>query len=214
MPGPSSSPTASSPVRELAADLSAVATTTDQRRLLVLSGDRDAGFDAAFEAIEGAGVADEDVTFVTTREGLRFERLSPSRADSLLGTTRELVVCDAHEGFSPNLLGRLAGVVDGGGLLVLVTPSLDAWPQLRTDFDDRLAVPPFTTDDVTGRFRGRLVDVLRSHPGVAVIDVDAGEVRRGGDAADGANGGFAAGRTTAEDGRPSVSIRIPDDARA
>jgi tRNA(Met) cytidine acetyltransferase len=212
MPESSSSPTAPSPVRELATDLSAAATATDQRRLLVLSGDRDAGFDAAFEAIDGAGVADEDVTFVTTREGVRFERLSPTRADSLLGTTRELVVCDAHEGFSPNLLGRLAGVVDGGGLLVLLTPPLDAWPHLRTDFDDRLAVPPFTRDDVTGRFRRRLVAVLRSHPDVALVDVDAGEVRR-----DGATGGTddqtGTDSATVGVGRPSASVRVPDDAR-
>ncbi|WP_380677491.1 tRNA(Met) cytidine acetyltransferase TmcA [Salinigranum sp. GCM10025319] len=214
MPGSSSSTPSS--VRELAADLSAAATASDQRRLLVLSGDRDAGFDAAFEAIEGAGVADEDVTFVTTREGLRFERLSPTRADSLLGTTRELVVCDVHEGFSPNLLGRLAGVADGGGLLVLVTPPLDAWPHLRTDFDDRLAVPPFTVGDVTGRFRRRLVDVLRSHPGVAVVDVDAGAVRRDGatgGATDGADDGTVTDLAMTGSERPPASLRPPDDAR-
>jgi tRNA(Met) cytidine acetyltransferase len=146
----------------------------------VLSGDRDAGLDAAFHAVDAAGVDDGDVTFVTTREGLRFERVSPGGADSLLGTTRGLVVCDAHEGFSPNLLGRLTGVVDGGGLFVLLTPPLCEWPDRRTDFDDGLAVPPFTAEDVTGRFRRRLVDVLRTHPGVAVVDVDAGVVRREG----------------------------------
>jgi len=143
-------------VRALAIDLAARARETDQRRLLVLSGDRDAGWDAAFSAVEGVGADDDAVTFVSTREGVRFDRVSPARADSLLGTTRSLVVCDAHEGFSPNLLGRLSGVVDGGGLLVLLTPPLDAWPTVRTGFDESLAVPPFPVGAVTGRFRRRL----------------------------------------------------------
>jgi tRNA(Met) cytidine acetyltransferase len=200
-------PSASTPVRELAADLVAAATTTDQRRLLVLSGDREAGWNAAFEAVSGAGVDDDAVTAVTSREGVRFERVSPARAGSLLGTTRRLVVCDAHEGFSPNLLGRLAGVVDGGGLFVLVTPPLDDWPDRHTDFDDRLAVPPFSAHDVSGRFRRRLVDVLRSHPGVAVVDVDTGAVERDGATDDDT---AVASSRTAE--RRSASVPVPKEA--
>jgi tRNA(Met) cytidine acetyltransferase len=199
MPDSSSAPSAPTSIRALAASLAAAATASDQRRLLVLSGDRDAGLDAAFDAVDGAGVDDGDVTFVTTQEGVRFERVSPARADSLLGTTRGLVVCDAHEGFSPNLLGRLTGVVDGGGLFVLLTPPLSEWPDRRTDFDDRLAVPPFSLTDVTGRFRRRLVDVLRSHPGAAVVDVDAGVVRR-----DGATDGDARTTGRTEGSSPSV----------
>ena len=196
-----SDPSPSRPaVRALAVDLAARARETDQRRLLVLSGDRDAGWDAAFSAVEGVDADDDAVTFVSTREGVRFDRVSPARADSLLGTTRSVVVCDAHEGFSPNLLGRLSGVVDGGGLLVLLTPPLDAWPTVRTGFDESLAVPPFPVEAVTGRFRRRLVSLIRTHPGVATVDVDGGVVRRDGATDDSP---FAGGRTA-----PST----PDDA--
>ncbi|WP_152041950.1 tRNA(Met) cytidine acetyltransferase TmcA [Salinigranum salinum] len=202
MSDPSPAPTGPT-VRALAADLARAATATDQRRLLVLSGARDAGWDAVFDAVDGAGV-DDDVTLVTTREGFRFERVSPPRADSLLGTTRRMVVCDGHEGFSPNLLGRLSGVVDGGGLLVLLTPPLDDWSDRRTDFDERLAVPPFSVETVTGRFRRRLVDVLRTHPGVAVVDVDGGTIQRDGTIDDEAD--------LADVDRPTASVSIPDDA--
>ena len=167
-------------VAGLAGALRTAAERADHRRVLVLAGDRSAGIDAAFDAVEGAGVSD-DVTFVTTREGFRFERVAPERADRLLGTTRDVVVCDTHEGFSPNVLGRLVGVVDGGGLFVLLTPPLDAWPDRAGSFADSLAVPPFGVGDVGGRFRERLVDTLRTHPGVAVVDVDAGEVERRGE---------------------------------
>ncbi|GGJ06395.1 tRNA cytosine(34) acetyltransferase TmcA [Halobellus salinus] len=168
-------------VAGLAGALRTAAERADHRRVLVLAGDRDAGIDAAFDAVEGAGVSGDDVTVVTTREGFRFERVPPQRADRLLGTTREVVVCDAHEGFSPNVVGQLVGVVDGGGLFVLLTPPLEAWPDRVGSFDDSLAVPPFGVGDVGGRFRERLVDTLRTHPGVAVVDVDAGEIERRGE---------------------------------
>jgi tRNA(Met) cytidine acetyltransferase len=164
----------------LAADLRAAARETDQRRLLVLAGDRDAGLAAVLDALAAADVPDDDAVLLTTREGFALERHDPVHAARLLGTTRAAVVLDAHEGFSPNALGRLAGVVDGGGLFVLVTPPLDEWPDRRDDFDERLAVPPYGADDVSGRFRRRLVETLRTHPGVALVDVDAGEIRRDG----------------------------------
>ena len=169
-------------VAGVAAELRAAARRTDHRRLLVLAGDRDTGIDAAFDAVAGADASEDDVAIVTTREGFRFERVAPERADRLLGTTREVVVCDAHEGFSPNVLGRLEGAVGGGGLFVLLTPPLAAWPDRRDSFAESLAVPPFGVADVSGRFRARLVDTLRSHPGVAVVDVDAGTVESRGEA--------------------------------
>ena len=158
---------------ELAAALRAEARRTDQRRLLVLHGDRDACLDAAFSAVEGAGVADDEVTLLSTREGVRFERHRPKHARRLLGATREAVVLDAFAEFSPNAIGQSIGAVDGGGLYVLLAPPLSAWPDRRGDFDESLAVPPFALDDVTGRFRARLVGTLRRHPGVAIARVAA-----------------------------------------
>jgi tRNA(Met) cytidine acetyltransferase len=171
-------------VAGLAGELRAAAERADHRRVLVLAGGRDAGIDAAFDAVAGAGVPDDEVTFVTAHEGFRFERVPPARSDRLLGSTRTVVVCDAHEGFSPNVLGQLVGVVDGGGLFVLLTPPLDSWP--AGTFAESLAVPPFDVDAVGDRFRTRLVETIRTHPGIAVVDVDAGDIERRGEADDAA----------------------------
>ncbi|MFB6079467.1 MAG: tRNA(Met) cytidine acetyltransferase TmcA [Haloferacaceae archaeon] len=160
--------------------LAAEARAADERRLLALSGDRTAGLAAAGEAL--AAVSPE-ATAVSDRADLGFpvvERVPPERSGDLLGSTREAVVLDCHAGFSPNVLGRVCGAVDGGGLLVLVVPALDAWPDATTDFDAGLAVPPFEASDAGGRFRRRLVDTLRTHPGVSVVDVDAGRLVRDG----------------------------------
>ncbi|GAA0523065.1 tRNA(Met) cytidine acetyltransferase [Halorubrum aquaticum] len=164
-------------IAELARDLKREAERANQRRLLVLAGDRDRGIDAAYDAIEAIGVDEGSVSLVSTREGFRFERVAPRGANDLLGRTREAVVLDCHDRFVPNALGRAAGAVDGGGLLVLLTPPLDDWPGRRDGFDESLAVPPFTLADVTGRFRERLVGTIRTHPGVAVVDL--GETEEG-----------------------------------
>ncbi|WP_254837686.1 tRNA(Met) cytidine acetyltransferase TmcA [Natronomonas marina] len=163
-------------VRATARDLRAEADATDERRLLVLAGGRETGYRAARAACEAA-----DLTAVSLSErDVVGERLSPDRAGDLLGETHDCVVVDCHDACRPNALGRAAGAVDGGGLLLFVTPPLDAWPATRDGFDETLAVPPFELDDVDGVFRRRLVGTLRAHRGVAVVDVDAGTVERSG----------------------------------
>ena len=163
----------------VARDLRAEAERTNERRVLVLAGDRDRAIDAAYDAVEALGVDDAAVSLVSTREGFRFDETRPRNADELLGRTREAVLLDCHERFVPNALGRAVGAVDGGGLLILLTPALDDWPAIRDRFDDSLAVPPFGLDDVTGRFRERLVGTLRTHPGIAVVALgdEAGDDR-------------------------------------
>ncbi|AZH25198.1 tRNA(Met) cytidine acetyltransferase TmcA [Haloplanus aerogenes] len=182
------------------AALRAEAERANERRLLTLAGDRGRGLDAARDVLDAMG--DPAATVVTTGGGgiAGADHCHPDRADRLLGTTRDAVVLDCHAGFSANVLGRVVGAVDGGGLLVLVTPPLDEWP--GDDYaDERLAVPPYTTADVTGHFRRRLVDTLRAHPGVAVVDVDAGIVERD-------------GLTDPPPARPRTSPSTPDDATA
>ncbi|WP_336037872.1 tRNA(Met) cytidine acetyltransferase TmcA [Halobacterium yunchengense] len=167
-------------VVDAARELLAEAERADERRLLALTGDRDACVAAAADVLEALPLPLTGTTLVSTRDALACEHVDVRNADALLGTTRYAVVFDAHDDCRPNALGRVVGAVDGGGLLVLLAPPLDDWPARRDRFDDGLAVPPFDVDDVTGRFRRRLVDALRAHPGIAVYDVDAAELLRDG----------------------------------
>jgi len=159
-------------VRTAARRLRAEAEAVNERRLLVLAGDREAGYRAAREARDATGLK---AVSVSEREVVG-DRLPPGRAGELLGTTRECVVVDCHDACRPNALGRAAGAVDGGGLLVLLTPPLSDWPDRRDGFDETLAVPPFELADVSGNFRTRLVGTLRGHRGVGIVDVDEGTV--------------------------------------
>mgnify|MGYP006290787827 CR=1 FL=1 len=167
-------------VEVLATALREEARRANERRLLVLAGDRDAGVAAARRALDAADVSRAATTQVAPERVLDCEWVAQARAGELLGTTHEAVVFDAHGELHPNALGRVVGAVDGGGLFVLLAPTLDAWPDRRDEFDASLAVPPFDVTDVTGHFRERFVATLRTRPGVAVVDVDAGTVERDG----------------------------------
>ncbi len=157
-------------VREAIRALKAEADATNERRLVVVAGSK-----AASDAVTAAVCDSASVTPVVVSERdvvPTGRRLSPSRTDELLGTTEPCVVVDCHDACRPNTLGRAVGAVDGGGLFVLCTPPLDEWPSRRDGFDERLAVPPFGLDDVGGAFRSRLVDTIRSHRGIAIIDAE------------------------------------------
>ncbi|GAA0297310.1 tRNA(Met) cytidine acetyltransferase TmcA [Halarchaeum salinum] len=191
-------------VGETAAALHAEARETNERRLLVLAdetstgladadtcGSADRGLAAAAEALDTAGIERTETTLVGHRDGLDCERLEPRGTGDLLGTTREAVVYDARDECRPNAIGRVAGAVDGGGLLVFVTPPLDEWPARRDRFDSGMAVPPFDVAAVSGRFRTRLIDTLRAHRGVGIVALDAN------------------GETVVDDGCTNPAPRLP-----
>jgi tRNA(Met) cytidine acetyltransferase len=165
---------------ETAVALRREAVRTDERRGLVLAGDRSQALVRVREMFESTEVDPTDAAFVGSGVALPCRSVGYARADRLMGTTQELLICDCHERCEPNVLGQVTGTVDGGGLLVLLTPPLEEWPDRRDSFDETLAVPPFELSDVEGRFRARLVETLRAHDGIAVVDVDAGAVERDG----------------------------------
>jgi tRNA(Met) cytidine acetyltransferase len=167
-------------IDSVAAALGAEAEATDERRLLVLSGGRNACLDAAETAVDAAGIGRQETLLVGDADLEGAEAVPHEQANSLLGTTREAVVFDAHDSLEPNALGRTVGIVEGGGLFVLLAPPLSAWPGRPDGFVETLAVPPAGVADVTGNFRSRLVGTLRAHPGIAIVDVNSGEVLRDG----------------------------------
>ena len=167
-------------VVEAARTLHEEARSVNERRVLVLTGDREACLSAADRVLDALPIPLTGTTLVSTRDALACEQVGPRNADELLGTTRDAVVFDAHGECRPNALGRVVGAVDGGGLLLVLAPPLDEWPSRHNAFDEGLAVPPFDVDDVAGRFRRRLVETLRAHPGIAIYDVDAAALERDG----------------------------------
>ena len=163
--------------RDAVSALAREAARLDERRVLVLAGES-GHFEAATEVIETAERAVEDgvrmaeTTLVGPTGGLPCEHLDPSQTGDLLGTTRSAIVLDCRTALRPTNLGRVVGTIDGGGLLILLTPPLSEWANQRDQFDETLAIPPDTIEHVTGHFRDRLVETLQAHPGIGIWDLD------------------------------------------
>jgi len=181
-----------------AARLRAEASACDERRTLVLAGKPTATRERVADVLQAASIGVESTTLVGRESILDCERLDPTHASDLLGQTRDAVVYDAHESLRPNVLGQVVGAVDGGGLFALLAPPLDRWSGRRDTFDETLAVPPFSTEDVAGHFRTRLVETLRTHRGVAIVDAETGVVE-------------SAGLTDPPPRRPEPEPTTPDD---
>ena len=178
----------------LVSQLRQQAIATNERRLLVLAGDRAVGLDAVDCVIEAAGVGSaaasttdnsaaeaagvdsaadattdsSAVRVITSAEEWSGDSVHPNQAAELLGTSCEIAVYDCHEAFDVNALGQITGAVTGGGLLVLLLPPLKAVPESLTALVDQVAVPPYERGDVGNRFRQRLVNTLQTHPGIAI----------------------------------------------
>lgn len=161
-------------VADLSAALEAEAVRANERRLLALEGDRDASITLIDQVLDRTEISREQTTLVSDRQGLACERVPPKRAGTLLGTTRQAVVLDWHDTCQPNALGQVVGVVDGGGLFVVLLPSDGEWSADGCAFHESLAVPPTQVREVTVHYHDRVRELLRSHPGVAVVDVETG----------------------------------------
>jgi len=163
------------------ADLRREARATDHRRLLVVTGGRSGRHRACRVVARSAAalaVVSADERFDDLADAVSdYRRQSPGAAEELLGTTHETVVVDGADEFSPNAVGRTVGAVAGGGLYVLTLPA--DWIDRVDTFRANLAVPPYTDEEPTSAFRERLLATF-DHPGVAVYDADADELRRDG----------------------------------
>ena len=162
-------------VAEYAIALREEAAAENERRVLLLVGPRERGYDALESILSRLAVGISETVLVGPEDRLRCEHVPHERVERLLGTTQTLAIVDAHDRFEPNVLGSVVGAVDGGGLLVLLAPALEIWPDSRDGFDESIAIPPFDLEDVTGNFRRRFVDTCLVHRGVAVVDLTGEE---------------------------------------
>ncbi|MBP6733114.1 MAG: tRNA(Met) cytidine acetyltransferase [Chromatiaceae bacterium] len=88
----------------------------------------------------------------------------------LLGRELDYLVYDAQAGFDPDSFGAATGALCGGGLLLLLTPPLQDWPDLPDPQARRITVEGCASEHLGGRFVARLTRVLASHEGLTLIE--------------------------------------------
>ena len=129
------------------------ASATHHRRLVVLAGDRDAAWRALTAAVSQLGRDALPARWVLlSRWPVKlpdgWERLHPRHAQRLLGQGPGMVAVDLHGCTEVRAMCVAAGAVRGGGLLVLLCPPLEAWPDQADELAERMAPPPFEVSDV------------------------------------------------------------------
>ncbi|MGD8574036.1 MAG: GNAT family N-acetyltransferase [Gammaproteobacteria bacterium] len=157
--------------RATAAELRALARQSNHRYLLVLAGSSEWARRSAGEIV--AEGDDDSGLWVGEGAPAGMEHVPAARATAVLGQERSIAVFDAFSGFNPDAFGAVSGLIRGGGLLLLLVPSLSEWP----DYDDpdyaRLTVSGRRRDEVAGRFVGRMARILAADPR-AVVCSEAG----------------------------------------
>jgi len=134
----------------------------NQRRGLVLSG----------TAAWCADVANNIASLLSGRQ-LWVTRQPPEAVEACvgrevlhrLGGEVELLVYDCHDGFDVDAFGAASGLISGGGLLLLLTPSLAAWPLQADPEAERF----FKTDCTASRFIKRFIKIARASDALLML---------------------------------------------
>lgn len=133
--------------------------TPRHRRLIVLR-----GASAETAARAGALVAScppDVVLWVGADAPAPLDGVTSAQTRRLLGRSFDAVVLDAHGGIDADLLGRVHGLVWGGGALLLRRPPLGTLP---AEARAALVVAPFAEDEVGLRFERRFEAALARAP--------------------------------------------------
>lgn len=144
--------------------LQTVARESRQRRLLVLSGERE----WACELL--ASTVFKDPLWVSDKAPPNATTIERIQARQWLGRELDGLIYDAWAGFDPDALAAVSGALVGGGLLVLVVPTFAEWPEYADPAYQRLLVYPFQTEDISGRFIQHVIRHIQADKNALVIE--------------------------------------------
>jgi len=95
-------------------------------------------------------------------------------SEKYLGTTFQALVLDLTNDLKPNDVGRLTGVVEGGGFIAIQTPPWDSWDTFLTIFKQKLLIEGFT--EPRHIFIRWFKRKLMSHNNIFIYDSDKNEM--------------------------------------
>lgn len=128
----------------------------NHRRLLVLSGSSQWCRQQASSLISD----DDTACWVGDHSPPNVRTVDNKTAHQIMGQSIAQLVIDAWDGLNPNTLGQVSGALQGGGVLILLCPPLEEWP----DYDDPenvfLVRESCTTAQVGSHFISRLIMLL------------------------------------------------------
>lgn len=104
--------------------------------------------------------------------GYLVDYITYPEAFKVLGTTYDYAILDLINDLRPNDIGKLIGVVRGGGVIFLLTPRFEDWLKIVTKFQEGLITIGHKVDEVRHIFVRRFVSKLMEHDGIIILDSD------------------------------------------
>ncbi|MCD6341049.1 MAG: tRNA(Met) cytidine acetyltransferase [Desulfurococcales archaeon] len=95
-----------------------------------------------------------------------------------LGTTFQVLIMDLVNDLKPNDVGRLMGIVEGGGLIIYMAPPISEWVRAKTIFRMNLTVPNHPEPRYV--FTKWFIRKLMEHEGIYIFDADRGKLIKSG----------------------------------
>ncbi len=96
------------------------------------------------------------------------------KSERYLGTTFSFLVMDLTKDLKPNDLGRLIGIVESGGIIILLTPPWEEWDEFMTIFKRNLTVPQYP--EPRHIFIKWIKRKMLEHNGIGIYDADNNRV--------------------------------------
>jgi tRNA(Met) cytidine acetyltransferase len=134
------------------------------RQFMVLSGEADWCRTQAQALLPG-----EHVIWISSEAPANVKALTARKAINLLGGERDALVFDAHSGFDADVFGAVTGVLRGGGVLLMLTPELSAWPGQVKPGAESLQIAGYASADLKHRFICRLSRLLSTTAGLVHV---------------------------------------------
>lgn len=89
------------------------------------------------------------------------EALPANKARMVLGQEFNAIVFDVFSGLDVNALAAVSGTLSGGGVFILISPTIEAWPNFPDPAYQRFLPYPYTPTRVKGWFVKRFLRILR-----------------------------------------------------
>jgi tRNA(Met) cytidine acetyltransferase len=158
----------SSDLINLAQSLRRSALASNQRKQLVLAGSR--GWCRSQSRHLLARLDFSHPVWIGETGEAAVAQFDNQQAESLLGKECDGLVYDAFNGFDADAFGSVCGALQGGGLLLLLTPPLDEWCSYEDPQHKRIAVAGTDPSQVSGRFLERLTRLVRSDDSLVLVE--------------------------------------------
>ena len=148
--------------------LKVVAENNFHRYSILFAGEQDWCYARAHEA--AVLFPSSNCLWISKHKNQTGQMFAASRVQHYLGMEFQAIIFDIYSGFDPDLFAAITGTIKGGGLLILLCPPLDQWQSFNDPEKSRLAIWPYTSTDISGRFLRLTAQAFENDKSVVVVE--------------------------------------------